>query len=208
MWRERVYNGTLRPKSDEVITGEYLDDLLNGISMTVTTNHDSKLSEAHDVNLITPGLYLGDRYTSKDKRFLVRNGFTHVLNAAEGTDEYQVNTNQYYFRDAKIKYLGIPGHDRPSWNISVYFDEAARFIDQAVKSGGKVLVHCVVGISRSATLVIAYLMICKGMNAAEALVYTFKRRKVYPNRGFLNQLAQLNSVLNKTREPSFRSYLL
>jgi hypothetical protein len=51
----------LRPKSDEVITGEYLDDLLNGISMTVTTNHDSKLSEAHDVNLITPGLYLGDR---------------------------------------------------------------------------------------------------------------------------------------------------
>jgi hypothetical protein len=61
MWRERVYNGTLRPKSDEVITGEYLDDLLNGISMTVTTNHDSKLSEAHDVNLITPGLYLGDR---------------------------------------------------------------------------------------------------------------------------------------------------
>ncbi|KAJ3640136.1 hypothetical protein Zmor_003452 [Zophobas morio] len=210
MWRERVYNGTLRPKSDreEVITGEYLNDLLGGLNVTVGTDYSTKLSEAHDVNFITTGLYLGDKYTAKDRRFLARTGFTHVLNAAEGIDEYQVNTNQHFYRSANITYLGIPGHDRPSWNISVYFDEAARFIDQAVKSGGKVLVHCVVGISRSATLVIAYLMICKGMNAAEALAYTFKRRRVYPNHGFLNHLAQLNNVLNKTREPTFKSYLL
>ncbi|RZC39489.1 DSPc domain containing protein [Asbolus verrucosus] len=208
MWRERVYNGTLRPKSEEIITGEYLNDLLGGLNVTVATNHSTKLSEAHDVNFITTGLYLGDKYAARDKRFLVRNGFTHVLNAAEGSDEYQVNTNQYYYRDAKINYLGVPGHDRPSWNISVYFEEAAKFIDQAIKGGGKVLVHCVVGISRSATLVIAYLMIYKGMNAAEALVYTFKRRRVYPNPGFLNHLAQLNTLLNKTREPPLKSYLL
>ncbi|XP_044257424.1 dual specificity protein phosphatase 3-like [Tribolium madens] len=208
MWRERVYNGTLRPKTEEVITGGYLSDLLDGLNYTVPTNYSTRVSEAHDVNFITTGLYLGDKYAAKDRRFLQRNGFTHVLNAAEGIDEYQVNTNQYYYKDAKITYLGIPGHDRPSWNISVYFDIAARFIDQAVKSGGKVLVHCVVGISRSATFVIAYLMIYKGMNAAEALDFVFKKRRVYPNPGFLNHLAQLNSVLNKTRQPTFKSYLL
>lgn len=34
--------------------------------------------------------------------------------------------------------MGIPGHDRPSWNISVYFEQAARFIDNAIRSGGMI----------------------------------------------------------------------
>lgn len=67
---------------------------------------------------------------------MVRLGITHVLNAAEGLDEYQVNTNSNFYKDVNIKYLGVPGHDRPSWNISVYFEEAAQFIDSAIKSGG------------------------------------------------------------------------
>lgn len=93
--------------------------------------------------------------------------------------------------------MGIPGHDRPSWNIAVYFDQAAKFIDDAIRSGGKVFVHCVVGISRSATLVIAYLIICRGMNAAEALTHTFKQRRVFPNIGFLHHLAALSTRVHK-----------
>lgn len=39
--------------------------------------------------------------------------------------------------------MGIPGHDRPSWNISVYFEQAARFIDSAIQNGGKIrLLFC------------------------------------------------------------------
>lgn len=72
---------------------------------------------------------------------------------------------------------------------------------------GRVLVHCVVGISRSATIVIAYLMICKHMNAAEALRYVFRQRRVFPNPGFLHHLAQLNNVLFKRRSLSLtRNY--
>ncbi|KAK9889923.1 hypothetical protein WA026_008732 [Henosepilachna vigintioctopunctata] len=198
MWRERVYNGTLRPRTTSVITGDYLSELLDWLTANVNTNHSTKISELHDVNLICSGVYIGNKYTAKDKRFLVNNGFTHVLNAAEGLDFMtQVDTSQDYYRDAKIKYMGIPGEDRPSWNISVYFDLAAKFIDNAVRSGGKVLVHCVVGISRSATLVLAYLMICKKMNAAEALEYAFKHRRIFPNIGFLHHLAHLNSVIGK-----------
>lgn len=143
--------------------------------------------------------FVSVRYTAKDKRFLQRQGFTHVLNAAEGIDELQVNTNEYYYRDVKIKYMGIPGHDRPSWNIAVYFEQTAQFIDNALKNGGKVLVHCVVGISRSATLVIAYLIICRGMNAAEALTHVFKQRRVFPNMGFLHHLAELDVRVNSSR---------
>lgn len=65
---------------------------------------------------------------------------------------------------------------------------------------GKVFIHCVVGISRSATFVIAYLMIAKKMNAAEALQYVFQRRRVFPNPGFLCHLAQLNNVLEKRKK--------
>lgn len=108
-----------------------------------------------------------------------------------------MNTNEYYYRDAKIKYMGIPGHDRPSWNIAVYFEQTSKFIDDALKSGGKVFVHCVVGISRSATLVIAYLVMCRGMNAAEALTHVFKQRRVFPNIGFLHHLAELDAKMNR-----------
>lgn len=95
--------------------------------------------------------------------------------------------------------MGIPGHDRPSWNIAVYFEQAAKFIDDAIKGGGKVFVHCVVGISRSATLVLAYLIMCRGMNAAEALTHTFKQRRVFPNIGFLHHLAELSNRVHRNQ---------
>lgn len=208
MWREQVYAGTLRPKVTTDINASYLNNLLDGLTFTVGSNTSTSISEIHSVNKIDGGLYLGDKYAAKDRRFLVRNGITHVVNCAEGYDEHQVSTNANYYRNVGIKYLGIPGHDRPSWNISVYFEEAARFIDDAIRGGGRVLVHCVVGISRSATIVIAYLMICKRMNAAEALQYVFRRRRVFPNSGFLCHLAQLNNVLEKRRTMTYcRQYI-
>jgi len=198
-WRETVYSGSLRPSAENRISGAHLDRLLTQLNYMQTNEHLTSCSRIHSINKIDNGIYLGDKYSAKDKSFLMANGITHVLNCAEGRDEYQVDTNEHYYRNTPIKYFGIPGHDRPSWNISVYFEAAARFIDQAVKSGGKVLIHCVVGVSRSATILLAYLMIHRGMDAAMALQYVFKRRRVYPNIGFLNHLAQLNNVLIKRR---------
>lgn len=61
--------------------------------------------------------------------------------------------------------------------------------DHTVKQSGRVLVHCTLGISRSVTIVAAYIMWKWGSSATRALQYIQKRRNVSsPNEGFIDQL--------------------
>lgn len=59
----------------------------------------------------------------------------------------------------------------------------------------KVLVHCAMGRSRSASLVLAYLMIYKNMTVVDAIDQVLKHRCILPNRGFLKQLRELDIKL-------------
>ena len=65
---------------------------------------------------------------------------------------------------------------------------------------GKVLVHCARGISRSATLALAFLMIKEGLTLVEAVEAVRRHRNVLPNVGFLNQLCHLDSSLAPQRK--------
>lgn len=64
-----------------------------------------------------------------------------------------------------------------------------------MSSSAKVLVHCVVGVSRSATLVLAYLMLRQQMSLRQAVIAVRQHRWIFPNRGFLHQLCQLDQKL-------------
>lgn len=64
---------------------------------------------------------------------------------------------------------------------------------------GKVLVHCMMGLSRSATCVLAHLMIKEGLTAAEAVKQVRQNRFIKPNEGFLLQLVQLEKKLQNER---------
>ena len=85
-------------------------------------------------------------------------------------------------------------------NIALHFDDVAEFIDEALADGGKVLVNCEMGMSRSSTCVLAYLMLRQKMTAGEALSKVRKHRHVRPNPGFLAQLAELDTRLRQERE--------
>lgn len=68
-------------------------------------------------------------------------------------------------------------------------------------SPDKLLVHCVMGRSRSATLFLAYLMICENMTLVEAIEQVKERRRIVPNWGFLKQLRELDmQLLDRRRE--------
>ena len=52
-----------------------------------------------------------------------------------------------------------------------YFEESANYIEEVLKTkGNNILIHCHMGISRSASIVIAYLMIKRGLRLKEALI--------------------------------------
>lgn len=152
-----------------------------------------------DCDEVYPGIYIGDGATAKNKKYLQMLGITHLLNTAEGKKFGFVNTDRAYYRDTAIKYLGLPMADLPSTDISKHFYTAASFIDDAVSTGGKAFVHCLQGMSRSATCVLAYLMIKKGMLATDAIRIVRTNRCIRPNDGFLHQLAQLDNQLRRQR---------
>ncbi len=71
----------------------------------------------------------------------------------------------------------------------------------------KVLVHCIHGVSRSSTLVLAYLMIHQNMIVEDAIDYITDVRWIGPNMGFLNQLTYLNSDLVRQQKLQLRNEL-
>ena len=128
---------------------------------------------------IVENLYLGDLMGASSKDLLHKNGITHILTVAKG------HPAQFA---ASFKYKIVPVLDLPSTNLKRKFSECIDFIKTAL-STGKVFVHCYAGVSRSATIVLAYLMQERGLSfhAAYKLVKS-KRPFISPNDGFKKQL--------------------
>lgn len=91
----------------------------------------------------------------------------------------------------RAEHMRVDVHDEPKAPIERYFDETAQFIDDHLRAGHRVLVHCHAGVSRSVTLVLNYLVnkIHAFRSVDEALRFIQKSRPgAGPNRGFLKKL--------------------
>lgn len=172
-------------------------------SLGSSSHDESSYGYHHNENVdcdeVYPNIYVGDEMTARNKDYLRKLGITHVINAAEGRYYGYVNTSRSYYRDTPIKYLGLPMADWPSTDITRHFSSASDFINDAISSRGKVFVHCVQGVSRSATCVVAYLMLKRGLRAPDAIRTVRLHRNIYPNEGFLTQLATLDNQLRRRR---------
>uniref|UniRef100_A0A672UM77 Dual specificity protein phosphatase 15 n=1 Tax=Strigops habroptila TaxID=2489341 RepID=A0A672UM77_STRHB len=123
---------------------------------------------------------------AKDLEQLTRNKITHIVSIHESP--------QPLLQD--ITYLRIPLPDTPEANIKRHFKECISFIHQCRLHGGNCLVHCLAGISRSTTVVVAYVMAVTELSCQEVLEAIRTIRPVAnPNPGFRQQLAEFEAQM-------------
>ena len=136
------------------------------------------------IDQITEHIYLGDFRAADDITILKDNGITHIINCAKDMPEVFLNDFNYLSLNLK----DIPGED---------LTEAICLSMQFMKDAHKVFIHCKQGVSRSASIVIAYLIKNKNMSYETALSYVqMKRFCINPNPGFEVQLRRFEEICN------------
>ncbi|KAL6469738.1 hypothetical protein MHYP_G00208570 [Metynnis hypsauchen] len=139
---------------------------------------------------ILPFLFLGSALHASKKDVLDGMGISALLN---------VSSNCPNHFEGAYQYKCIPVEDNHKEDISSWFIEAIEFIDSVKDSNGRVLVHCQAGISRSATICLAYLMKKKRVRLEEAFEFVKQRRSIIsPNFSFMGQLLQFESQVLAT----------
>ena len=94
--------------------------------------------------------------------------------------------------DPSIRYYQLPIADSLDQEILPFVPHAVEFIEMALAEGRNVLIHCHVGISRSASITIAYVMKALPMTYFAAHVHVKARRDcINPNRKFANDLERV-----------------
>ena len=137
-----------------------------------------------DINdIIKEFLWLGNSWAADDIEDLKKKGIKKILSV---WDSEGPNYKDNEFIQKKIKIADVY-----KANIIQYFGECLNFI----KGDEKVFVHCLAGSSRSATMVIAYIMWAEKKTFTEAFDMVKSKRLVNPNLGFQEQLKMFEKLL-------------
>ncbi|KAJ3787848.1 protein-tyrosine phosphatase-like protein [Lentinula aff. detonsa] len=127
--------------------------------------------------IVNRQLFLGNLSAAMSSELRTQLGITHILSVCPE------------FPSTGPNHLMIAVDDSEYDDLLIRLPEACKFIQKALGEGGRVLVHCVMGVSRSATVLSAFLMQSRKFSPSQALEFIRSRRPcVQPNYGFLKQL--------------------
>lgn len=155
------------------------------------------MSGCVDANQILPGLWLGSICSVRHYRNLIDAGITHVISVMS----HQEIVDRSMEIPETISWTIISIEDDGVDHLYDHFKSAVSTIESVVKNGGRVLVHCMGGISRSPTVVTAYIMWRLGLRLTAALAYVRERRPcIEPNWTFYGDLERFETALYRQME--------
>jgi len=135
---------------------------------------------------VLPWLFVGGEHAAS-RSVLRENGIGYVLNCCQNLP----------FASQETHNQKVPLQDLPNEQLASHLPQAFAFMDRAKAAGGKCLVHCRMGISRSVSVVLAYLVMRQGRRLSQAWEHmTTCHPAARPNRGFVEQLIDLDFVLH------------
>lgn len=111
---------------------------------------------------------------------------------------YKNNVNQIYY----------PFLDSVEQNIINHLDKICEQIDEYIKKDKTVLIHCLAGKSRSASVVLAYLIKKQGFVLEDAMKFVKSKREIYPNLNFIDQLMEYEIRETKKSTLNYDNYMI
>ncbi|XP_016317602.1 protein phosphatase Slingshot homolog 2-like isoform X2 [Sinocyclocheilus anshuiensis] len=137
-------------------------------------------------------VYLGSEWNASNLEELQNSGVRYILNVTREIDN---------FFPGLFEYHNIRVYDEEATNLLEYWNDTYKFISKAKKAGVKCLVHCKMGVSRSASTVIAYAMKEYGWDLERAFYHVKERRSVTkPNPSFMKQLEEYQGILLASKQ--------
>ena len=141
---------------------------------------------SYKIDKITDKIYLGSLEGIKENDYFKKENINSILSITNDLPKTDL--------DKSINHKIIDIGDLYSENIIKYFKECIEFIE----NNGKIFIHCTCGVSRSATIVIAYLMWKTHSAFNETYLFVKKRRpEIDPNNGFRKQLNIFHTLLEE-----------
>ncbi|XP_066219686.1 protein phosphatase Slingshot homolog 2 isoform X2 [Saccopteryx leptura] len=137
-------------------------------------------------------VFLGSEWNASNLEDLQNRGVRYILNVTREIDNFFPGVFEYH---------NIRVYDEEATDLLAYWNDTYKFISKAKKHGSKCLVHCKMGVSRSASTVIAYAMKEYGWNLDQAYDYVKERRTVTkPNPSFMRQLEEYQGILLASKQ--------
>jgi protein-tyrosine phosphatase len=143
----------------------------------------------YTIDKVKDHLFIGNASASCNRDLLKSHHISHIL--LVGQELYEHHKLDFVYKKINVR-------DLYEENISQYFQECIDFIENARKAKSKVFVHCAMGISRSTTIVLAYLMKTYKMTFKKALAFLVRKHpETNPNIGFVRQLREFEETLKR-----------
>ena len=146
-----------------------------------------EINKSNNISKITDKIYLGDEEGAKELDFFKAEGIHTIISLSANTQEYP--------DDIGINLIKIEIEDSVTINILYYVKQCIELIEKA----DKVYIHCSLGINRSPTIVIGYLMWKTHSNYDDVFEFVKKRRDcIEPNNLFIMKLHKFQTMLKKS----------